>query len=77
MKWVDKAFAIKKIMEYNPFSLEDILFIWDAIFPWWNDYPPFTIWTDSIKTDWVSHTKEIIKNLIENDELDDKLLYRE
>ena len=77
MKWVDKAFAIKKIMEYNPFKLEDILFIWDAIFPGWNDYPPFIIWTDSIKTDWVSHTKDIIKNLIENDDLDDKLLYRE
>ena len=77
MKWVDKAFAIKKVMEYNPFKLEDILFIWDAIFPGWNDYPPFTIWTDSIKTDGVSHTKEIIKNLIANDDLDDKLLYRE
>ena len=77
MKWVDKAFAIKKIMEYNPFKLEDILFIWDAIFPGWNDYPPFTIWTDSIKTDWVSHTKEIIKTLIESDDLDKNLLYSE
>ncbi len=77
MKWVDKAFAIKKIIENNPFNMEDILFIWDAIFPWWNDYPPFTIWTDSIKTNWVSHTKEIIKNLVENDDLDENLLYRE
>ena len=76
MKWVDKAFAIKKIMEYNPFKLEDILFIWDAIFPGWNDYPPFTIWTDCIKTNWVEHTKEIIKSLIEND-LANKLLYKE
>ena len=77
MKWVDKAFAIKKIMENNPFKLEDILFIWDAIFPGWNDYPPFTIWTDCIKTNGVEHTKEIIKNLIENDNLDNELLYRE
>ncbi len=77
MKWVDKAFAIKKIMENNPFNLEDILFIWDAIFPGGNDYPPFTIWTDCIKTNWVEHTKEIIKNLIENDDLDETLLYKE
>ena len=77
MKWVDKAFAIRKIMENNPFELEDILFIWDAIFPWWNDYPRFTIWTDCIKTNWVDHTKEVIKNLIENDDLDESLLYRE
>lgn len=77
MKWVDKAFAIKKIMEKNPFKLENILFIWDAVFPWWNDYPPFTIWTDCIKTNWVEHTKEIIKKLIENENLDDTLLYRE
>ena len=76
-KWVDKAFAIKKIMENNPFELEDILFIWDAIFPWGNDYPPFTIWTDCIKTDGVEHTKQIIRNLIENDNLDDFLLYNE
>ncbi len=76
-KWVDKAFAIKKIMENNPFELEDILFIWDAIFPWGNDYPPFTIWTDCIKTDGVKHTKQIIRNLIENDNLDDFLLYNE
>ena len=77
MKWVDKAFAIKKIMENNPFKLEDILFIWDAIFPGGNDYPPFTIWTDCIKTNWVEHTKEIIKNLVENDDLEENLLYKE
>lgn len=76
-KWVDKAFAIKKIMENNPFELEDILFIWDAIFPGWNDYPPFTIWTDCIKTNWVEHTKQIIRNLVENNELDKSLLYKE
>jgi len=77
MKWVDKAFAIKKIMEYNPFKMEDILFIWDAIFPWGNDYPPFTVWADCIKTMGVEHTKEIIKNLIESDDLDESLLYNE
>lgn len=76
-KWVDKAFAIKKIMENNPFELDDILFIWDAIFPWGNDYPPFTIWTDCIKTNGVENTKQIIRNLIENDNLDDFLLYNE
>ena len=77
MKWVDKAFAIKKIIEYNPFNLEDVLFVWDAIFPGWNDYPPFMIWTDCIKTNWVEHTKKIIRNLLEDDNLDNQLLYKE
>ena len=30
-----------------------------------------------IKTDGVEHTKQIIRNLIENDNLDDFLLYNE
>ncbi len=76
MKWVDKAFWVKKITEHYPVDLDDILFIWDAVFPGGNDYPPFTIWVDSIKTDWVEHTKSIIKRLI-NDEHFDDLLYFE
>lgn len=77
MKWVDKAFWIRKIIENFPVDIDELLFIWDAVFPWWNDYPPFTIWVDSIKTDWVEHTKSIIKKLLKNDSIDDDRLYNE
>ena len=77
MKWVDKAFWIRKIVENFPFELDDILFIWDAVFPGGNDYPPFTIWVDSIKTDGVEHTKKIIRRLIEDDGIDEGWLYVE
>lgn len=76
MKWVDKAFWVKKIIEHFPVEMDEILFIWDAVFPGWNDYPPFTIWIDSIKTDWVEHTKKIIRRLIE-DWIYDEWLYNE
>ena len=77
MKWVDKSFWIRKIMENFPIEMDEILFIGDAVFPGWNDYPPFTIWVDSIKTDWVEHTKEIIRKLIEDEGVDDEWLYGE
>lgn len=77
MKWVDKAFAIKKIMEKYIFKQEDVLFIWDAIFPWWNDYPPFIIWIDCIKVGDVEDTKQIIRHLIKYSAIDEKLLYSE
>ena len=77
MKWVDKAFAIKKIIENNPFTKQDILFVWDAIFLWWNDYPPFKIWIDCIKTGWVEETKEIIRNLIKYEGIEEDILYNE
>jgi hypothetical protein len=77
MKWVDKAFWVKKIMEHFPFELDDILFVWDAVFPWWNDYPPFTIWVDSIKVNDAEHTKSIIRQLLENWWIYDDLLYKE
>jgi hypothetical protein len=77
MKWVDKAFGVRKIMENFPVEMDEILFIWDAVFPGWNDYPPFTIWIDSIKTDGVEYTKEIIRRLIEDEGVDDDWLYVE
>ena len=77
MKWVDKAFWVRKIAEHFPVEMDEILFIWDAVFPGGNDYPPFTIWIDSIKTEWVEHTKEIIRRLIENSWVEEAWLYGE
>ena len=77
MKWVDKAFGVRKLIEHFPVNLDEILFIWDAVFPGWNDYPPFTIWVDSVKINDVNHTKAVIRKLIENWDLDDDRLYTE
>ena len=77
MKWVDKAFWVKKLVENFPVELDEILFIWDAVFPGGNDYPPFTIWVDSVKVDDVEHTKKVIRKLIEDGDLEDEWLYEE
>ena len=58
-------------------NLDEILFVWDAVFPEWNDYPPYTIWVDSVKVNSVEHTKEIIRRLIEGEEMDEEWLYGE
>ena len=76
LKWIDKGFCVKKLTEYFPVKINEILFIWDAVFPWWNDYSPSTIWVDSIKSNWVEHTKELIKSLIGDWGINDDLLYK-
>ena len=77
MKWVNKAFCVIKLAEYFNVNLDEILFVWDAVFPEWNDYPPYTIWVDSVKVNSVEHTKEIIRRLIEGEEMDEEWLYGE
>ena len=36
-KGIDKAYGIKKIMENLNIKKEEILFIWDCLFEWWNE----------------------------------------
>ena len=63
-KWIDKWHWMGKIISLLWFKKEDILFIWDAIYPWWNDYPPMEMWIECIKTSWPEETKKIILNLL-------------
>lgn len=63
-KWVNKAFWIKKLSEISWISLNEIIFVWDAIFPWWNDYAPFEIWITCKRVFNLEDTKEYIKTLI-------------
>jgi len=77
MKWIDKAFCVKKLTEIFHVNLNEILFIWDAVFPGWNDYPPFAIGVDSVKVDDVEHTKRVIRKLIQDGDLEDEWLYEE
>ena len=64
-KWLDKAYWIKKIMENLGTKKEEILFIWDALMPWWNDYAVKEFWIDCVKVNNPEDTKEYLKdNLI-------------
>ena len=63
-KGLDKSFWIKKMIENLWVTKEEILFMWDAIFPWWNDYPVKQFWVESRQVENPEDTKKIIKELI-------------
>lgn len=62
--WVDKAYWVKKLAEVAEISLDEIIFVWDAVFPGWNDFPPLEIWVTSKKVFSVEDTKNYIRVLI-------------
>jgi phosphomannomutase len=64
-KWLDKSYGIKKMMEKLSLNKEDILFIWDAIFPGWNDYPVKEFWIDCIQVESLEDTEREIKKFID------------
>lgn len=64
--WIDKAYAIKKLTEHLKINEEDIIFIWDALMEWWNDFAVRKTKAECIETNWPEQTKEIIKTLINN-----------
>lgn len=63
-KWVDKAYAIEKLTEQLNIKENEIIFIWDALMEWWNDYAVRKTWVECIQTNSVAETKQIIKNLL-------------
>jgi len=63
-KWLDKSYWIQKIIENIGIKKEEIFFIWDAIFPGWNDYPVKQYWVDTKQVENPEDTKIIIKELI-------------
>jgi len=56
-KGMDKAFAIKKLMEYFNYKKEDILFFGDAVYENGNDYPVFKMGIETIKVGNADETK--------------------
>jgi hypothetical protein len=62
--WVDKAYWVKKLSEFSWISLDEMIFVWDAVFPGGNDYPPLEIWVTSKRVFSVDDTKSYIKMLI-------------
>ncbi len=65
-KSIDKGYAIGRIEELLNLKKEEILFIGDAIFQGGNDYSVVKTSVSYIKVDNLDHTKDIIKNIINN-----------
>jgi hydroxymethylpyrimidine pyrophosphatase-like HAD family hydrolase len=63
-KWIDKSYGVNKMMELHNIKKEEILYIWDALFPWWNDYVVVNTWIDTKKVENPKDTKKIIKELL-------------
>lgn len=64
-KWVDKAYWIQKVFENLWLNKEEVLFMWDAIFEWWNDFPIIKTGIDYFKVNDYNHTKILIKDLLD------------
>lgn len=64
-KWVNKAYWIKNLSEASWIKLNEMIFVWDTVFCWWNDYPPLEIWVTSKRVFGIEDTMEYIKCLIE------------
>lgn len=63
--WLDKAYWVKKLSEILKIDMLEILFVWDAVFPWWNDYSPLdTYWITTKKVFSIEDTKNFIKILL-------------
>lgn len=63
-EWVDKAYWIRKLSEVSWIGLNEMIFVWDALFPGWNDYPPLEIWVTSKRVFSIDDTKRYIEMLI-------------
>jgi HAD superfamily hydrolase (TIGR01484 family) len=64
--WVDKSYGVNKTMELYNIRKEEILYVWDALFPWWNDYVVVKTGIDTKRVDNPQDTKEIIRELLKS-----------
>jgi hypothetical protein len=61
---IDKAYGIKKLRDILNISLEEMIFIGDAIFPGGNDYPPKEAGVYSIPIRDIYDTKRVTEAII-------------
>lgn len=59
----NKAAGLVGYMEEENISMDEIVFIGDAVFPGGNDYSPSQVGIETISTTGPEHTKEIIETL--------------
>lgn len=64
-KWVDKAYGVQKLIETTWIEKNQIIFVWDAVFSGWNDFPPLEkLWITTKKVFNLQDTEEFIKELL-------------
>lgn len=63
-EWVDKAYWVRKLSEVSGVSLDEMIFVGDAVFPGGNDYPPLEIGVTSKRVFSVEDTKRYIEMLV-------------
>jgi HAD superfamily hydrolase (TIGR01484 family) len=63
-KGVDKAYGLRKLSENVGVSIEEMLFLGDAIFPGGNDYPAKAMGMDTVRVRDVQETKSVVVGLI-------------
>lgn len=63
-KWVDKKYWLEKCLNFLKIFENEVLFVGDALFEWWNDFPITQMKVDIQQIEWPWQTKQIIKNLI-------------
>jgi len=61
---IDKAYGIRKLRDILGISIEEMIFIGDAIFPGGNDYPPKEIGVLSICVRDTHETKRVVETII-------------
>jgi phosphomannomutase len=61
---IDKAYGIRKLRDMLGITIEEMIFIGDAIFPGGNDYPPKEIGVDSIQVRDTTETKRVVESII-------------
>jgi hypothetical protein len=63
-KWIDKSYWVEKMIELFGVERNEILYIWDALYEWWNDYVVIKTWIDTKKVDSLEDTKNIMRELL-------------
>jgi phosphomannomutase len=61
---IDKAYGIRKLREILGISIEEMIFVGDALFPGGNDYPAEQAGVDSIRVKDPHETKRVIETII-------------
>ena len=61
---IDKAYGIRKLRDILGISIEEMIFIGDALFPGGNDYPAEQAGVVSIRVRDPEETKRIIETII-------------
>ena len=53
-----------KMIELYKVEKNEILYVWDSLFEWWNDYVVIKTWIDTKKVNILDDTKNILRELL-------------